>query len=102
MLRSDYDRICAINRIDTRRKNADTILGRFSVFVQMRSMFGAGRRDRWTQNFEIHKCAFGAPDPIALSFQNVLRPAGLDLGHVIEQLIGISSRSQKPLFEAFL
>ena len=41
----------------------------------------------------------GASDPVALAFQNVLRPAGFDLGHVVQQLIGVGSRFQEPLIQ---
>ena len=65
-----------------------------------------GRGGLWrggtAHNIEIDKRPFRSPDPVLLPLQNILRPARLDPGHVVQQLIGIRRRLKKPLVQIFL
>ncbi len=47
---------------------------------------------------EVGLRAFAAADPVALHGEHLLRPAGLDLAHVVEQLVGVGGDAQEPLF----
>src|SRR5689334_20796198 len=53
-------------------------------------------------NCEIDERTFAASDPVALTFQNLLGPAGFDLLHVGYELFRVISDAQKPLFQISL
>src|SRR6185369_1754755 len=51
---------------------------------------------------KLDKRTFTTPDPITLSLQNFLGPTGFDLFHVSDQLFGVVSNAQEPLFQISL
>ncbi len=51
---------------------------------------------------EINIRALAAAHPVALALQNFLWPAGLDFLDICNQLFGVFSDAQKPLFDLFL
>src|ERR1051326_7550969 len=51
---------------------------------------------------KVDKRAFTATNPITLPLQNFFRPTGFDLFYVSEQLLGVLSDAQKPLFQISL
>ena len=82
MFSRDHDRRRAVYRVDARGKDAN-------LFVVV-------------LNFEIDVSAFAATDPIALPFQNLLRPAAFDFLDVCDQLLSVFGGAQIPLFNLLL
>ena len=82
MFGGHHDRIHAKDRIDARGKHTDFL---FEVF-----------------DGEINERTLAASHPIALAFQDLLRPAVFDLFDVLDQLLRIIGDAQKPLLDLFL
>src|ERR1041385_4778882 len=82
MLGRHHDRSRAVNSVDARREYTNLLLAVFDC--------------------EVDVCAFTATDPVALSLQNFLGPSGFDLFYVSDELFGVISDAQKPLFEIAL
>ncbi len=51
---------------------------------------------------EIDLGAFGAADPVALHGEDALGPAAFELGHIVEQLVGVGGDFEEPLVEGAL
>ena len=82
MFRGQHDCSRAKDRIDARGKHTDSLVEVFDG--------------------EINEGTFAPSHPIALAFQDLLRPAGFDLFDVLDQLLRIIGDAQKPLLDLFL
>src|SRR5437588_9457863 len=82
MFGGEYDRIRAKDRIDARGKDANFLIKVFDG--------------------EINESTLAASHPIALAFQDLLRPAVFDLLDVVDQLFRVFSDAQKPLLDFLL
>src|SRR5437868_2839089 len=72
----------AEDRVDARREDRDHLLATFD----RKSDVGA----------------VAAPDPLALAREDSLRPSALDLGHMVEELVGVVGYAREPLLHLAL
>src|SRR5882724_10204218 len=82
MVHGEHDSGSPENRVDARRKHADLFVTAFYCKIEVRALTAA--------------------HPVALAFQDLLRPARLNLHHVLHELFSIIRRPEKPLFEISL